>query len=105
LPDAEGPWVGATQLGQANRGRHMVLPGDPLERHQGPRTPSAGKPAVQGKGTGASPTRGGVVWPKTTVVVVVQGQGSDGGGVVLNSDRGGGDVGQQPHEEGSEQDR
>jgi hypothetical protein len=76
-----------------NRGRHTVLPDDPKERCQGPRVPSTGKPASQGKGTGASPTRGGVARPKTTVAVAVLGQGSGGGGVVVHGDRDGSGVG------------
>jgi hypothetical protein len=40
-----------------------------------------------------------------TVVVVVQGQGSDGDSAVLHGDRGGYGVGQQPHEEGPELDQ
>jgi hypothetical protein len=65
-----------------------------MERRQGLRAPSAGKPAVQGKETGASPIGGGVAWPKTTVAVVVPGRGSGGDG-----------VGRQPHAEGQELDR
>jgi hypothetical protein len=86
--------------GKPNRGWHTVLPGNPMERHQGLRAPAVGKPPIQGKGMGASPTRGGVPRPKTTVPVVVQGHGSDGGGAVLHGDRSGAVVGRQPHEEG-----
>jgi hypothetical protein len=71
-----------------------VLPGDPMERRQGPRAPSAGKLVGQGKGTGASSTRSGVAWPKSTVAVVVPGRGSGGDG-----------VGRQPHAERKELDR
>jgi hypothetical protein len=57
--------------GNPNRGRHMVCPGDPMERHQGSRAPSAGKPADQGRGTGASPTHDDVARPKAAIAVVV----------------------------------
>jgi hypothetical protein len=78
--------------GKPNHGRHTVLPGDLVERCQGLRAPSVGKPTVQG--TGSSPTHVGVVWPKSAVAVVVRGRRSGGGG-----------MGRQPHAEGQEQDR
>jgi hypothetical protein len=39
---------------------HTVPPSDPMERHQGPRPPSASKLIVQGKGTG--PLQHAAVW-------------------------------------------
>jgi hypothetical protein len=71
----------------------MVCPGDPMERRQDLRAPSADKPASQGKGIGASPTRGGVARPKAKVAVVVLGRGSGGGGAILHGDHDGGGVG------------
>jgi hypothetical protein len=73
--DDEAPWAGATRLGQAQpwttHGTSRRLHGE----SQGPRVPSAGKPAGQGNGMGASPTLGGVAGLKTTVAeeALVQG--------------------------------
>jgi hypothetical protein len=59
--------------GNPNCGQHMVSPYDLMERRRGPRVPSTGKSTAHGKGTGASPTHGGVAWPKVVVAMVVQG--------------------------------
>jgi hypothetical protein len=83
----------------------MAPPADSTESHQGPRIPSAGKPAGQGKGTGASPTHGVVARPKTTITMAMQGQGFDSGDAILHGDHGNGGVRRQPHEEVPEQDR
>jgi hypothetical protein len=95
MPDDEAPWASATQLGKPNRGQHMALPGDSTGSRQGPRVPSVGKPAGQRKGTGASPTLGDVVGPKTTVAeeALVQGLGDSGTG--HHDDYGGGSSGRQ----------
>jgi hypothetical protein len=58
--------------GNPNRGRHTISPYDPMERRRDPRVPSADKPAGQGKGTGASPTHGGVARSKAAVTILVQ---------------------------------
>jgi hypothetical protein len=79
--------------GNPNRGWHTVCPDDSMERHKGPRAPSVGKPADQGKGMGASPTRDSVARMKVTIAVVVSGQGSGDGGTILHGDRDGGGVG------------
>jgi hypothetical protein len=47
---------------------------DPMERHQGPRVPSAGTPIGRGKGMGVTSTLDGVAWPKEVVVVRKQEQ-------------------------------
>jgi hypothetical protein len=59
--------------GNPNHGRHTALPDDPLDGRRGSRAPSVGTPAGRGKGTGATPTRGGVTRPKVAVVVEMQG--------------------------------
>jgi hypothetical protein len=79
--------------GNPNHGRHTASLGDLFERCWGPRAPSAGKTADQGKGTGASPTRGGAARPKAVVDVVVQGRVPGGGGPVLHGDSSGGGMG------------
>jgi hypothetical protein len=53
-----------------NHGWHTAGPDDPMERHRGPRVPSAGKPAGQGKGMGATPTPLSVEELKAMAVVV-----------------------------------
>jgi hypothetical protein len=67
---------------------------DPLERLRGPRVPSVGTPADQGKGMGATSTPMGVEWPKA-VAVVVQSQGLGGGGAGHHDDRNSGGMGRQ----------
>jgi hypothetical protein len=62
---------------------------NPMEGRRGPRAPSAGKPASQGKGMEPSPTHGGVARPKAAVGVVVQGRVPGDGGAVLHDDYGG----------------
>jgi hypothetical protein len=83
--------------GNPNHGRHTVSPSDSMERHQGPRAPSVGKPAGQGKGMRASPAHNGVAQPKAMIAMVVQGRVLGGGGAILH---GGGGMGQQPLEAG-----
>jgi hypothetical protein len=75
-----------------------------MERRRGPMAPSTNKLAGQGKGMRASPTHGGVAWPKAAVAVV-QGRGSGGGGANHNGDRDSGGVGRQLHEGMQESDR
>jgi hypothetical protein len=86
--------------GNLNCGWHTVSPYDPMERRRGLMAPSTGKPTGQGKGTGTSPTHGGVARSKAAVAVVVQGRVLGGGGTVLHGDHSDGGVGQQLHEAG-----
>jgi hypothetical protein len=77
-----------------NRGWRTDDLNDPLERLQGPRVPSAGTPADQGKGMGATSTPMGMEWPKA-VAVVVQSQGPGGRGAGHHDDRNSGGMGRQ----------
>jgi hypothetical protein len=74
-----------------NRGWHTADPSDPMDRCRGPRAPSVDTPVDQGKGTGATPTHGGVARPKAAAVV--PGQGSGGGGADHRDDHDGSCVG------------
>jgi hypothetical protein len=77
-----------------NRGWRTDDLNDPLERLQGPRVPSAGTPADQGKGMGATSTPMVMEWPKA-VAVVVQSQGPGGGGASHHNDHNSGGMGRQ----------
>jgi hypothetical protein len=73
-----------------NRGWHTAHPDDPLDGRQGPRAPSVGTPAGQGKGTGAAPTHDGVA--RLKAAMEMQGQQPCSGGVDHHDDRDGGGV-------------